>query len=206
MGVSIELKGDESAVLAMYAEEIESILSTIPEIKDIETSLETGEEEVHLTVDRKKTEKFRISPQLVARTVAAALSTRAVTRYKSDEGEIDVVLQLQGEDQLSLQELQNIQFENRDGEMIPLYAVVDYRYEKGPLSIRRDDRKGVLQITANAERGGGMFLNQMIQDGWRANFSFRQVIPLALADSGCVFRKVSSRAFLPSFWLSSSCT
>ena len=55
MGVSIELKGDESAVLAMYAEEIESILSTIPEIKDIETSLETGEEEVHLTVDRKKT-------------------------------------------------------------------------------------------------------------------------------------------------------
>ena len=164
MGVSIELKGDESAVLAMYAEEIESILSTIPEIKDIETSLETGEEEVHLTVDRKKTEKFRISPQLVARTVASALSTRAVTRYKSDEGEIDVVLQLQGEDQLSLQELQNIQFENRDGEMIPLYAVVDYRYEKGPLSIRRDDRKGVLQITANAERGGGMFLNQMIQD------------------------------------------
>jgi len=164
MGVRIELKGDESAVLAMYAEEIESILSTIPEIKDIETSLETGEEEVHLTVDRKKTEKFRISPQLVARTVASALSTRAVTRYKSDEGEIDVILQLQGEDELSLQELQNIQFENRDGEMIPLYAVVDYQYEKGPLSIRRDDRKGVLQITANAERGGGMFLNQIIQD------------------------------------------
>ena len=164
MGVSIELKGDESAILAMYAEEIESILLTIPELKDIETSLETGEEEVHLTVDRKKTEKFGVSPQLVARTVASALSTRAVTRYKSDEGEIDVILQLQGEDELSLQELQNIQFENRDGEMIPLYAVVDYQYEKGPLSIRRDDRKGVLQITANAERGGGMFLNQMIQD------------------------------------------
>jgi len=164
MGVSIELRGDEPAVLSMYAEEMMSILSTFPELTDIESSLETGEEEIHLTVDRKKTEKFGISPQLVARTVASALSTRAVTRYKSDEGEIDVILQLQGEDELSLQELQNLQFENREGEMIPLYAVVDYQYEKGPLSIRRDDRKGVLQITANAERGGGMFLNQMIQD------------------------------------------
>lgn len=142
MGVSIELTGDESAVLAVYAEEVKSILSTIPELTDIETSLETGEEEIHLTVDRKKTEKFGISSQLVARTVASVLSTRAVTRYKSDAGEIDVVLQLEGGNELSLQELQNVQFENREGEMIPLYAVVDYQYEEGPLAIRREDRKG----------------------------------------------------------------
>ena len=163
MGVSIELTGDDSAVLAVYAEEVKSILSTIPELTDIESSLETGDEEIHLTVDRKKTEKFGISSQLVARTVASALSTRAITRYKSDAGEIDVVLQLEGGNELSLQELQNIHFENREGEMIPLYAVVDYQYEEGPLAIRRDDRKGVLQVTANAERGGGMFLNNMIQ-------------------------------------------
>ena len=164
MGVSIELKGDDSAVLAMYAQEVKSILLTIPELKDVDSSLETGEEEIHLTVDRRKTEKFGISPQLVARTVASALSTRSVTRYKSDAGEIDVILQLQDGNELALQELQNLQFENREGEMIPLYAVVDYQYEKGPLAIRREDRKGVLKVTANAERGGGMFLNEMIQD------------------------------------------
>jgi len=163
MGVSIELTGDDPAVLAVYAEEVKSILLTIPELTDIETSLETGDEEIHLTVDRKKTEKFGISSQLVARTVASALSSRAVTRYQSDAGEIDVVVQVEGGNELSLQELQNIQFENREGEMIPLYAVVDYQYEEGPLAIRRDDRRGVLQVTANAERGGGMFLNNMIQ-------------------------------------------
>jgi len=163
MGVSIELTGDDPAILAVYAEEVKSILSTIPELTDIETSLETGDEEIHLTVDRKKTEKFGISSQLVARTVASALSSRAVTRYKSDAGEIDVVVQVEGGNELSLQELQNIQFENREGEMIPLYAVVDYQFEEGPLAIRRDDRRGVLQVTANAERGGGMFLNNMIE-------------------------------------------
>jgi len=163
MGVNVELKGDDSAVLAMYAEEVKAILSDMPEIKDVESSLETGDEEIHLMVDRRRTEQFDISSQLVARTVASALSTRSVTRYKSDDGEIDVVMQLEEGDDLSLQELQNVHFENRSGEMIPLYAVADYRYEKGPLSIRRDDRKGTLQVTANAERGGGMFLTETIR-------------------------------------------
>ncbi len=163
MGVNVELKGDESAVLAMYAEQVKSILSEMPEIQDVESSLETGDEEIHLMVDRRKTEQFGISSQLVARTVASALSTRSVTRYKSDDGEIDVVMQLEEGNDLSLQELQNVHFENRNGEMIPLYAVADYQYQKGPLSIRRDDRKGTLQVTANAERGGGMFLTEAIR-------------------------------------------
>ncbi|MCH8820055.1 MAG: efflux RND transporter permease subunit, partial [Acidobacteria bacterium] len=163
MGVNVELKGDEASVLAMYAEEVKAILSNMPELTDVESSLETGDEEIHLIVDRRRTEQFGISSQLVARTVASALSTRAVTRYKSDDGEIDVVVQLEEGNDLSLQELQNIHFENRNGEMIPLYAVVDYQYETGPLSIRRDDRKGIIQVTANAERGGGMFLTEAIR-------------------------------------------
>jgi HAE1 family hydrophobic/amphiphilic exporter-1 len=163
MGVNVELKGDESTVLAMYAEEVKAILSAMPELKDVESSLETGDEEIHLIVDRHRTEQFSISSQLVARTVASALSTRSVTRYKSDDGEIDIVVQLEEEDGLSLQELQNVHFENRNGEMIPLYAVADYQYEKGPLSIRRDDRKGTLRVMANAARGGGMFLTEVIQ-------------------------------------------
>ena len=164
MGVNVELKGDESAVLAMYAEEVKAILSEMPGLTDVESSMETGDEEIHLMVDRQRTEQFGISSQLVARTVASALSTRSVTRYKSDDGEIDVVMQLEEEDDLSLQELQNVHFENRNGEMIPLYAVADYQYEKGPLSIRRDDRKGTLQVTANAERGGGRFLTETIRE------------------------------------------
>ena len=195
MGVSIELTGDESAVLAVYAKEVKSILSTIPELTDIETSLETGDEEIHLTVDRKKTEKFGISSQLVARTVASALSTRAVTRYKSDAGEIDVVLQLEGGNGLSLKELQNIQFENREGEMIPLYAVVDYQYEEGPLAIRRDDRRGVLQVTANAERGGGMFLNNMIQAQLESELRLPAGYSFSFGDQWRRFRQGQQQSF-----------
>jgi len=195
MGVSIELTGDESAVLAVYAEEVKAILSTIPELTDIETSLETGDEEIHLTVDRKKTEMFGISAQLVARTVASALSSRAVTRYQSDAGEIDVVVQLEGGNELSLQELENIQFENRDGEMIPLYAVVDYQYEEGPLAIRRDDRRSVLQVTANAERGGGMFLNNMIQGRLESELQLPAGYSFSFGDRWMRFRQGEQQSF-----------
>lgn len=163
MGVNVEIKGDELPVLAMYAEEVKEILAGMPELKDVESSQETGDEEIHLIVNRQRTEQFGISSQLVAQTVASALNTRAATRYKSNEGEIDVVMQLEEGNDLSLEELHNIYFENWNGEMIPLYAVADYQYERGPLSIRRDDRKGTLQVTANAKRGGGVFLTEAIR-------------------------------------------
>ncbi len=171
MGVEVELTGDNPILLAQYAEGIKGMLENVPGVKDVQTTLETGDDEVHLKVDRRRVEQFGISPQMVARTVSSALGSRAATRFKSDHGEIDVVLQYEGGEDLSLQELTNIQFENRRGEMIPLDSVVEYKYEKGPLAIKRDDKRSVVSVVANTERGGSSFmLNAMVRrelDGYK---------------------------------------
>lgn len=158
MGVEVELAGDDPALLAQYAELIQARLATVPGIKDVQTTLDTGDDEIHLSVDRRKVEKFGINPELVARTVSSALSSRAATRYKSDQREVDVVLEFRGGNDITLQQLANTQFENLRGEMIPLSAVVDYSYEKGPLSIERDNKRSVLDVVANTERGGSSFM------------------------------------------------
>ena len=159
MGAEVQLVGDNPAVLEQYAEIVRERLQTIPQIKDVETSLESGDQEIHLIVDRNKSEKLGISPNAVARTIASALSTRASTRYKGDDREIDVIVQLKGGNEVSLQELQNIRFANREGALVPLHSVVDYRYERGPMSITREDRKSRLSVTGNTD-GAGMFMMQ----------------------------------------------
>ena len=145
----------------MYGEIVKKRIFEVSGIKDVQTTLETGEDEIHVQVDRRRTEQFGISPQIVARTLSSALSTRATTRIKGDQGEIDVVVQMRGGNKISLQEIENIHFENRQGERIPLYSVVDYQYRKGPQAIRREDRKATLSVYASLEQGAPFLMTNM---------------------------------------------
>ena len=161
MGIDVKLKGEDPTLLEMYGEIVKNRIFEVPGIKDVQTTLETGEDEIHVQVDRRRSEQFGVSPQIVARTLSSALSTRATTRVKGDQGEIDVIVQMRGGNEISLQEIENIHFENRLGERVPLYSVVDYQYRKGPLAIRREDRKATLTVSSSLQQGAPFFMANM---------------------------------------------
>lgn len=165
MGIDVRLKGEDPALLEIYGEMVRNKLLDLQEVEDVQTTLETGEDEIHVEVDRRRTEQFGISPLMVARTLSSALSTRPTTQIKTDQGEIDIVVQLRGGNNISRQEIENLQFENRRGEMVPLYAMVNYQYRKGPLSIRRENRKATLDVMASLRSGASVFMTNMAVQG-----------------------------------------
>jgi HAE1 family hydrophobic/amphiphilic exporter-1 len=162
MGISVELKGDDPAILGLYADEVKNRIASVPGALDVQTTLESGDDEIHLSVDREKLEKYQLSSMTVARVISSSLSTRATTRIKGDTGEIDVILQLKGANRVSLPELLNMNLENRSGEMIPLHSVVTFDYQKGPMAIRREDRKAIINVTADTE-GASFFITQEVE-------------------------------------------
>lgn len=185
MGVSVELKGDDPSILALYADEVKARIAQVPGIVEVESTLETGDDEVHLAVDRNKVEKYGISSMTVARTISSALSSRATTRLKGDSGEIDVIVQLRGGNKISLTELLNVNLENRRGELVPLHSVVSFEYNKGPISIRREDRKAIINVSADTESGNSFFVSNGVQEAlsqvglpagysWQMGRSWRQ--------------------------------
>ncbi|GAB4245201.1 MAG: efflux RND transporter permease subunit [Acidobacteriota bacterium] len=163
MGINVELRGDDPALLSLYADEVKRRLENLPGVSNVQSSLETGDDEIHLSVDRHRLEQVGLSSMAVARTITSALSTRATTRLKGDSSEIDVILQLRNANDVRLEELLNIALENREGEFIPLHTLVSYEYRKGPLSIRRDNRKATVTVVAESKSGSTFFLSQAAQ-------------------------------------------
>ncbi|HON00179.1 MAG TPA: efflux RND transporter permease subunit, partial [Acidobacteriota bacterium] len=163
MGIAIELRGDNSALLSMYAEDFKRRLETLPGVSNVQSTLETGDDEIHLSMDRQRLEQVGLSSMAVARTISSALSTRATTRLKGDASEIDVVLQLRNTNEVRLDELLNVAVENREGEFIPLYTLVSWEYRKGPVSIRRDNRKATVTVFADSKSGSTFFLSMQAQ-------------------------------------------
>jgi HAE1 family hydrophobic/amphiphilic exporter-1 len=173
MGVTINLKGPSTAALQVYGEEIRELIKDIEGIKDIDTSWERGNEEIQVAVDRERAERYGLSAQQVASTIASALSSRATSKFKTSDKEVDILVQLQEEDRVNLQQLQNMPVRatpvmaangaaNGAGEMLKLGTLAKFRVKKGPEAIQREDRQSTVTIFANTERTGLWMVSQDI--------------------------------------------
>ena len=151
LGVEVQLKGPEQDVLAVLAEEIAVELAKLTGVQDVDTSLEDGDEEIHVSVNREQALEYGLSPAGVASTIATALGTRRTTTFKADDREVDVVVQLEEEDRVDLEQLKNSRFEGRDEARIQLAAVAGFSFEEGPRSVQREDRQHTMTVFANTE-------------------------------------------------------
>ena len=162
MGVSVELKGKNIAILATYAEEIRHLLQNIPGVKDVDTSLERGEEEMQITVDRVRAQKYGLSAQQVARSINSALSSRANSRFKTQDKEVNILVQLAEEDRVNVQQLENMAIRGNSGEMVQIGSLVNFDVQKGPDAIRREDRQTTISVFANTDRAGMLRVSEEI--------------------------------------------
>jgi len=151
LGVEVQLKGRNPAVLAVLVEEVKAQMESMPGVQDVDSSLEDGEEEIRVEVDREQALSYGLSPQQVAGVIAQALGTRRTSSFKTRDQEIDIVLQLEEKDRATLEQLKNSRFEGRDGTPIQLAALADFRVRTGPQGLRREDRELNVTVFANTE-------------------------------------------------------
>ena len=164
LGVEVQLKGIDPAVLAVLAEDVQARLARLPGVTSVDTDLQEGEEEIQVSVDREQALGYGLSPRQVATTISTALGTRRTTSFKAPEREIGVVLQLEEEDRASLEQLKNAAFEGGDGTPVQLAALADFTHAEAPRSLQREDRQQTLNVFANTtSRQAAHQLNPQVQ-------------------------------------------
>ena len=151
LGVEVQLKGIDAAVLEVLAEDVKIRLGQLPGVTDVDSSLEDGDEEIQVSVDREQALSYGLSPRDVATTISTALGARRTTSFKAKEREIGIVLQLEEADRVNLEQLKNTSFESRDDTRVQLGALADFSYAKAPQSLQREDRQQTLNVFANTE-------------------------------------------------------
>jgi len=125
-------------------------------VKDVDTSLESGDQEIHVGVQRERTLQAGLSPRAVAFTVNNALSNRAVSHFKTDDREVDLIMQYREEDRETLDQLKNVSI-YAGSTPLPLAALADFRFVAGPRSIERENHRAKMTISANATSASATF-------------------------------------------------
>jgi HAE1 family hydrophobic/amphiphilic exporter-1 len=147
-GIELELMGQDVVVLELLAGEVADRLRGLPMIKDVDTSLESGEEEIHVVPGDERILQAGLSSQAVAATVTGALSSRAVTQFHSDDREVDVVMQYAEQERETLDQLKNVTL-YAGGTRLPLGALADFEIVPGPTSILRENHRAKVTVSAN---------------------------------------------------------
>ena len=150
--VSIALYGDDTNTLAVLAKEVERRLASIDDIISIETDREKGNDEIRLSIKREQAKKYGISPMTISGTVQYAVRGFPLPKYRTEEKEIDVHIQLREEDRKNLSQLKNLTFFSQSGKEIPLDAVAEFTIEKGFGEIHRENGKTYIEVKGNTTK------------------------------------------------------
>jgi HAE1 family hydrophobic/amphiphilic exporter-1 len=159
--VSIEIKGRSMQTLTRLANDIKERLATIPDLSEVDTNLEKGKDEIIVAIDREKVKKYGLTSQRIAFGISGSLGSRAVSKFKVKDKEIDINLQLKEEDRQRLDQLKNLEFENIEKKGVVLGRVADFKRRRGPKAIERKDRKPIVTITAQYKGKG---LSKIMED------------------------------------------
>lgn len=153
--VSVTVTGEDVDVLEGLADEVRRRLAGMPGVLDAQLDREGGGiDELRLRVKRSQAERYGISATEVGQTVAAAMRLNALPPLVQDDREIDVVASFESADRASIEMVRDFPtFSQATGSIVPLRTLTEVEVSKGPVEIRRDNRRTALKVTADLEQG-----------------------------------------------------
>ncbi len=131
-----------------YAEVAEEILRNIDGATEIELSVEEGNPEISVNVDRDKMASLGLNVAMVGQTLRTAFSGNTDNKFRTGSTEYDINIIFDEASRNNIEDVRNIQFINNQGQRINLSQFADITYESGPSMLERYDRSPSVTVKA----------------------------------------------------------
>ncbi|MBN8884892.1 MAG: efflux RND transporter permease subunit [Rudaea sp.] len=151
--IQLSLNGDSSTVLRDLSATVIPILQSVPGLRDVRSTEDSGNRELAVRVDREKAKSYGFSASDVAQFVAIALRGMQLKDFHGGDTPIPVWLRFQGSDAQSLDSLSDYKLRRPDGTQIPLMSMVDVQTRNAASVVERDSRQTSFGIKANLAPG-----------------------------------------------------
>ena len=144
LGLIVTGPSVESAMEFAKAAEIQ--LRTIPGATEIELSVEDGNPEVNVQVDRDKMAALGLNLQTIGMTMQTAFSGNTKGKYRAGEYEYDINIKYNAFDRKNINDVSNLFFINDRGEQIKLNQFATVTEGSGPSKLERRDKSSSVTV------------------------------------------------------------
>ncbi|MDN5323652.1 MAG: hydrophobic/amphiphilic exporter (mainly bacteria), family [Clostridia bacterium] len=147
--ISVIIKGHDLEELKDIAQQFADKIKQIPGTREVATSLEKGNPELAVKVDREKAARYGVSSYQVSQTVRAGLQGALSSKYRTGGEEIDIRVQIPEANRNNIQNLNRLMVPSMLGFNVPLEEIAKIEYNVGPTKISRVNQSRQVTVTGD---------------------------------------------------------
>jgi len=148
--INVELSHESFDTLLVVSERLKKIVREYSGVSDITDSFEAGKSEIKLSL-KEAGRTLGLTLGDLARQVRQGFYGEEAQRIQRGRDDIRVMVRYPKEERRSLADVENMRIRLADGTEIPFNAVADVKYGRGYATIRRVDRRRVVNVSADVD-------------------------------------------------------
>ena len=150
---AINIEGDRLDEMENYSNSLITRLKGFPELTDVQTTYESSKPEYQVILDQKKMSTLGINSGMAGAELRYHIAGEAVGKLYDRGYEYDVRARLKKDQRDISHGYASTRIPNVDGMMVPLGMISKLEEKNTPGKIVRENRKRIIQITANIAPG-----------------------------------------------------
>jgi len=152
----LNVRGPDLGELAKYSSKALAMMKEVPGVVDQDTTLNIGNPEVHVRIDRAKAADLGVRIEDVAGALRTLVAGEEVSKYKDGDDQYAVRLRLPGVDRDRPEKIQNLWVPSSRLGQVQLSNFATLQKDLGPAQIERMGRERQVTLVANVETGVGI--------------------------------------------------
>lgn len=165
--LQLDVVGPDLESAMKFAKEAEDLLKKISGSSEIELSVEDGNPEIDVKVDRDKMSALGLDLATVGMTMQTAYSGNTDTKFRQGQNEYDINIRYDQSDRSTADNVKNLIFINNRGEKVKLSQFAEVGQASGPSVLERRDKSPSVSVLAQVVgRPVGSVANE-----WEEQFS-----------------------------------
>jgi HAE1 family hydrophobic/amphiphilic exporter-1 len=146
--IQIILSGTSLDSITAISDEVAKLVSSVQGTAEVESSVEGGNPEIQVEVDRDKMADLGLSLEMVGGTMRTAFNGVDDTKYRDGDNEYDITIQLDEFDRENAQDIANLSLLNNKGQQIRLEQFATIVEGSGPSELNRRDKVPTVTISS----------------------------------------------------------
>ncbi len=147
--LAIKIFGEDLAVLARKAAEIEVLIEGVEGASDITVEKVDGLPQMSVVYDRQKIARYGLNIADVNDVLTMGFAGKEAGSIFEGERRFDLVVRFDKDYRKEISNIRNSYITNGAGQQIPLHELAQIEYTKGPAKISRDDTKRRIVVGVN---------------------------------------------------------
>jgi HAE1 family hydrophobic/amphiphilic exporter-1 len=133
-----------------FADKAQAELKEIPGATEVQLSVEAGNPELKVEIDRDKMAALGLNLQTVGATMQTAFSGNTQGKYRAGEYEYDINIRYDDFNRKNIDDVSELQFVNNQGQQVELNQFATITETSGPSQLERRDKSAAVKIEAQA--------------------------------------------------------